>query len=106
VHRNPSLVELHGSVLVTLLRLQSCEHARRGRHARRACVVVRCCRRSHVISTVKTGAAGRYTVRLRGGTYPVTTPQPPVGRGLTPRVARVPKGRVARVDFDLDTGIQ
>jgi hypothetical protein len=29
VHRNPSLVELHGSVLVTLLRLQSCEHARR-----------------------------------------------------------------------------
>jgi hypothetical protein len=36
----------------------------------------------------------------------VKAPQRRVGTGLTPRVVRVPRGRIARVDFSLDTGIQ
>jgi hypothetical protein len=30
----------------------------------------------------------------------------PVGMGLAPRVVRVPRGRIARVDFHLGTGTQ
>lgn len=59
-----------------------------------------------IVARVKTGSAGRYTVRLRRGSYAVTTPNRGPGRGLTPRIVRVPKGRLARVDFHLDTGIQ
>lgn len=58
-----------------------------------------------VVAQVKTGRAGRYTVRLRRGRYAVTTPRRRVGTGLTPRTVRVP-GRLARVDFHLDTGLQ
>jgi hypothetical protein len=59
-----------------------------------------------IVARVKTGAAGRYTLRLRRGSYAVTTPTRGPGRGLTPRTVRVPGGRLARVDFHLDTGIQ
>jgi hypothetical protein len=58
-----------------------------------------------VVAEVKTTKAGRYSVRLRPGSYAVTSPRR-VGTGLTPRVARVPRGRIARLDFHLDTGIQ
>ena len=58
-----------------------------------------------VVAEVKTTKAGRYSVRLRAGSYAVTSPRR-VGNGLTPRVARVPRGRIARLDFHLDTGIQ
>ena len=59
-----------------------------------------------VVAEVRTTKAGRYSVRLRAGFYAVKTPRRRVGTGLTPRVVRVPRGRIARVDFHLDTGIQ
>jgi hypothetical protein len=59
-----------------------------------------------VVAEVKTTRAGRYSVRLRAGSYAVKTPLRRVGTGLTPRVVRVLRGRIARVDFHLDTGIQ
>jgi hypothetical protein len=69
-------------------------------------VVLRFSRLGRVVAGARTNAGGAYRVRLRPGRYTVTTPQRRVGAGLTPRVVRVPVGRVARVDFHLDTGIQ
>jgi hypothetical protein len=69
-------------------------------------VVLRFVRLGHIVARVRTSAAGTYSVRLRPGRYTVTTPQRGVGTGLTPRAVRVPAGRIARVDFHLDTGIQ
>jgi hypothetical protein len=69
-------------------------------------IVLRFSRAGTTVARVKTGPRGGYVVRLRRGTYTVTTPHRRVGVGLTPRVVRVPQGRVARVDFHLDTGIQ
>jgi hypothetical protein len=64
-------------------------------------------RRTGVVKArVKVGRAGAYTVRLRPGSYAVTISPRRVGSGLSPRVARVPKGRLARLDFFVDTGIR
>jgi hypothetical protein len=64
-------------------------------------------RRTGVLKArVKTGRAGAYTVRLRPGSYAVTVSPRGIGSGLRPRVVRVPSGRLARVDFFLDTGIR
>jgi hypothetical protein len=59
-----------------------------------------------VIAQVKTGPAGGYSVRLRAGVYTVTTPNGRPLTQLTPRRVLVPLGRMARVNFHLDTGIQ
>jgi hypothetical protein len=59
-----------------------------------------------VVAQVKTTGAGKYSVRLRASSYSVTAPSRRIGTGLTPRVVRVPRGRIAKVDFHLDTGIQ
>jgi hypothetical protein len=70
-------------------------------------VVLRFTRGDVVVARVTTGSAGGYRVKLRPGRYGVTTPsnrRP--GAGLTPRVVRVPTGRIARVDLHIDTGIQ
>ena len=69
-------------------------------------VVLRFARSGNVVAQVRTNAAGAYRVLLRPGTYSVTTPRPRIGSGLTPRVVRVLAGRVTRLDFHLDTGIQ
>lgn len=69
-------------------------------------VVLRFARSGTVVARVRTNAAGAYRVVLRPGRYAVTTRQRGVGAGLTPRVVRVSAGRIARVDFHLDTGIQ
>ena len=69
-------------------------------------VYLRFARAGAVVAQVRTNAAGAYRVLLRPGAYTVTTPRRGVGWGLTPRVVRVPAGRLARVDFHLDTGIQ
>jgi hypothetical protein len=59
------------------------------------------------VAQVKTNAAGMYKVRLAVGPYSVTTVHRMVGTGLAPRVVRVPRGRLARVDFHLrDTRMQ
>ena len=70
-------------------------------------VVLRFTRGERLVARVTTGSAGGYRLNLRPGRYAVTTPSNRrVGTGLTPRFVRVPIGRVARVVFHLDTGIQ
>jgi hypothetical protein len=69
-------------------------------------LVLRFSRGGVVVAQVKTGSRGGYRVTLRPGRYSVTTPNRRPGMGLQPEVVRVPRGRVARVDFRLDTGIQ
>jgi len=56
--------------------------------------------------SVKTRADGWYRVALAPGTYTIVAPRYRVGSGVTPRTVRVPKGRMARVDLEIDTGIQ
>lgn len=58
-----------------------------------------------LVTSVRTGNEGRYKVRLRRGTYAVTRARRGPG-DLTPRTVRVPRGRMSRVDFHIDTGIQ
>jgi hypothetical protein len=70
-------------------------------------VVLRFRRGDVVVARVTTAGAGGYRVRLRPGRYGVTTPSTRrPGAALSPRVVRVPTGRIARVDFHIDTGIQ
>jgi hypothetical protein len=79
---------------------EPCEEPARG-------VVLRFTRAGSVVARVRTSGRGTYSVRLRPGTYAVTTvPRRRVGTGLTPRTVRVPRGRIARRDFHLDTGLQ
>ena len=59
-----------------------------------------------VVAQVKTTETGRYSVKLRAGSYAVKAPRRRIGVGLTPKVVRVPRSRIAKVDFHLDTGIQ
>jgi hypothetical protein len=68
-------------------------------------IVLRFTRNGVVVARVRTGSAGGYRVKLRPGRYGVTTRRRP-GVGFSPAVVRVPSGRVARVDFHLDTGLQ
>ena len=63
-------------------------------------------RDGRVVAAAKTTKEGRYSVRLRPGSYVVKAAHRRVGAGLTPRVVRVPRGRIAHVDLHLDTGIQ
>ena len=69
-------------------------------------VLLRFTRAGRVVTTVKSTSEGRYSIRLRPGTYRVKAPARPVGTGLAPRVVRVPRGRIVHVDFHLDTGTQ
>jgi hypothetical protein len=69
-------------------------------------VVLRFARSGVVVARVRTNAAGAYRVLLRPGRYTVTTPRRGPGGEVTPRVVRVPAGRIARVDLHIDTGIQ
>jgi len=78
---------------------QPCEEPARG-------VVLRFSRNGVVEAEVRTSRTGRYAIHLRPGRYDVkATPHRPVG-GLTPRFVVVPRARIARVDFHLDTGLQ
>ena len=62
-------------------------------------------RASHV-TTIRVGKAGRYTVRLAPGLYPVRVlPHSNIG-GIKPVQVRVRRGVDARVDFAIDTGIR
>lgn len=56
--------------------------------------------------SVKTRSDGWYRVALAPGTYTVAAPRYRVGSGVTPRTVRAPKGRMARVDLEIDTGIR
>jgi hypothetical protein len=59
-----------------------------------------------VVAQVKTTQEGTYRMRLRRGRYAVTTPNLRPWQDLTPHAVRVPRGRISRVDFHFDTGIQ
>ena len=59
-----------------------------------------------VVARTTTGPKGGYRIGLKPGRYVVATARQTVGVGLTPRTVVVPRGRFARVDFHLDTGVQ
>ena len=59
-----------------------------------------------IVARVTTGVEGWYRVLLRPGLYTVVAPRYLRGSGVTPRTVRVTKGRVARIDLEIDTGIQ
>src|SRR4051812_26727102 len=62
-------------------------------------------RAGSVVARVRSGDGGRYSLRLRAGTYDVRlTKQPAIGRGLEPRRIVVRAGK--RIDFQVDTGIR
>jgi hypothetical protein len=64
-------------------------------------------RAGRVVARVKTTTRGTYRLKLRAGAYVVTTVPPRrMGTGLTPKTVRVPKARMARRDFHLDTGLR
>ena len=63
-------------------------------------------RSGNVVARITTNRNGAYRLALRPGRYGVTTARRTIGSGLTPRSVFVPRGRVARVDFKLDTGIR
>jgi hypothetical protein len=63
-------------------------------------------RNGRIKAQVKTNQAGKYLVKLRPGTYAVTTPAMRAVERLTPQLVRVPRGRVKRIDFQLYTGVQ
>lgn len=70
-------------------------------------VVLRFRRDGRLVARATTGAAGAYRVGLEPGVYTVRTGTvQPIGRRLTPAEVRVPRARIARVDFHIDTGIQ
>ena len=59
-----------------------------------------------VVARTTTGRNGTYRLTLRPGRYGVRTTRRTLGSGLSPRIVVVPYHRVARVDFELDTGIR
>ena len=63
-------------------------------------------RAGKVVARATTNQKGWYRVTLRPGGYAVTTQNPRVAKNLTPKRATVPKDRVKRLDFDIDTGIR
>lgn len=73
---------------------------------RAAYVVLVFSQSGHVVARTTTGRYGGYRLTLRPGRYAVTTARRTIGSGLTPRSVVVPRGRVARIDFALDTGIR
>ena len=74
--------------------------------SRPATGVVLVFRRNGVTARATTGANGTYRVSLRRGLYAVSVAGgPPIAR-VTPSAVRVLPGRVARVDFELDRGLQ
>lgn len=59
-----------------------------------------------VVARTTTARNGGYRLTLRPGRYGVTTARRTIGSGLTPRIVLVPRCRVARVNFKLDTGLR
>lgn len=63
-------------------------------------------RNGSVVAEVTTTRSGHYSVRLKPGAYTVRAPGRRVGVGVTPRIVRVPRGRIGRLDLHVDTGLQ
>jgi hypothetical protein len=63
-------------------------------------------RDGRTIASVKTTPSATYRLLLAPGLYVVAAPRYQRGSGITPRTVRVLRGRIARVDLEIDTGIQ
>jgi Carboxypeptidase regulatory-like domain len=63
-------------------------------------------RSGKVVATATTNQKGWYRVTLRPGRYSVRTRSHGLERRTTPSTARVPRDRLARRDFMIDTGIR
>jgi hypothetical protein len=63
-------------------------------------------RNGRAVAKVTAQKGGIYRIVLRPGRYAVVAPRYRIGSGVTPSVVRVPIGRMKRVDFVVDTGIQ
>jgi hypothetical protein len=92
-------VVLRGPTKPVCMESEPCEEPAAG-------VVLQFRRAGRLVAEVKTGRGGAYIVKLRPAVYSVITPRRRIGTGLTPRVVRVFAGRLTRVNFHLDTGIQ
>lgn len=64
-------------------------------------------RAGHSAVRVRTGAGGRYSVRLAPGYYTVrVSPVPRIGSGIRPVHVHVARNVNGRLDFSIDTGIR
>jgi len=63
-------------------------------------------RKGRVAARVATTKRATYRVLLAPGVYSVTAPKYRRGSGVTPGTVRVKKGRIARIDLEIDTGLQ
>ena len=63
-------------------------------------------RDGRVAARVTTRQDATYRVLLAPGRYAVVAPRYRRGSGVTPATVRVFRGRIARVDLQIDTGIQ
>lgn len=63
-------------------------------------------RDGRIVKQVRTSRTGRYRVLLRRGRYAVTTPGLRATARLQPQLVVVPRGRIARRDFHLESGVQ
>jgi len=98
--RNPS--GLRGVVMrgpTTPICDDSCEVPAKG-------LVLQFKRNGQIKAQVTTSRTGSYLVKLRPGRYAVTTPKLRPREQLTPHLVRVPRGRIGRLDLQLDTGLQ
>ncbi len=59
-----------------------------------------------VAARITTTKDATYRVLLAPGRYNVVAPLYRHGTGVTPRIARVLRERIARVDLEIDSGIQ
>lgn len=63
-------------------------------------------RDGRVVARVTARRDATYRVLLAPGRYAVAAPQYRRGSGVTPSTVRVLRGRIVRVDLQIDTGIQ
>ena len=63
-------------------------------------------RDGRVVARLKTRTDGTYRVILAPGRYGVVAPNYRRGVGVTPRTVLVRKGKITRIDLEIDTGIQ
>jgi hypothetical protein len=63
-------------------------------------------RDGRVAARVETRADGTYRVILAPGLYRVVAPRYVRGTGVSPKTVLVPRGRIARIDLEIDSGIQ